>query len=52
MRMTTRLCHSKGIVDCGERVEVPAKKYEKNIAKHLNPPAIAKNRESCWKIDW
>ena len=32
MRMTTRLCHSKGIVDCGERVEVPAKKYEKNIA--------------------
>lgn len=44
MRMTTRLCHSKGIVDCGERVEVPAKKYEKNIAKHLNPPAIAKKQ--------
>ena len=44
MRMTTRLCHSKGIVECAERADVPAKKYEKNIAIHLNPPAIAKKQ--------
>lgn len=30
MRMTTRACHSKGLVDCGDRVEkAPVKPYEK-----------------------
>ncbi len=29
-RVTTRLCHSKGIVECSDRVEVPIKEYIKN----------------------
>ena len=29
-RVTTRLCHSKGIVKCSDRIEVPIKEYIKN----------------------
>ena len=38
-RVTTRLCHSKGIVECIDRVEVPIKEYIKNPKKNL-PRAI------------
>jgi indolepyruvate ferredoxin oxidoreductase alpha subunit len=38
-RMTTRICHSKGIVEFGEREEVEIKKYEKNIPKYVAAPA-------------
>ncbi|RKD27281.1 indolepyruvate ferredoxin oxidoreductase alpha subunit [Caminicella sporogenes DSM 14501] len=38
-RMTTRICHSKGIVELGEREEVAIKKYEKNIPKYVATPA-------------
>lgn len=38
-RMTTRVCHSKGIVELQDRVEVGIKPYEKNIAKNITVPA-------------
>lgn len=42
-RVTTRLCHSKGIVDCSDRVEVGIKDYVKNTQKTLTVPAHARN---------
>jgi indolepyruvate ferredoxin oxidoreductase alpha subunit len=44
LRLTTRICHSKGVVISGERVDVPAVKYKKNIAKYVMTPANAKVR--------
>jgi indolepyruvate ferredoxin oxidoreductase alpha subunit len=41
-RMTTRVCHSKGSVSLGERIEVPIKKYEKNFDKYVSVPAIGR----------
>jgi indolepyruvate ferredoxin oxidoreductase alpha subunit len=35
-RVTTRLCHSKGIVKCSDRVDVPIKEYIKNTQKNLS----------------
>ena len=42
LRMTTRVCHSKGIVECGERQEVEIKKYTKNIKKYMTVPNFAR----------
>ena len=44
LHMTTRACHSKGIVELGERVEVPHVPYVKNIKKYVSTPANAKVR--------
>lgn len=41
MRLTTRLCHSKGLVECGERNEVGIKPYEKEV-KRVTVPANAR----------
>jgi indolepyruvate ferredoxin oxidoreductase alpha subunit len=41
-RITTRICHSKGIVELGERVEVEPIKYEKNMPKFAATPANAR----------
>lgn len=41
-RVTTRLCHSKGIVECTDRVEVGIKDYAKNPQKNLTVPAHAR----------
>lgn len=38
-RVTTRLCHSKGIVECEERKEAPIKEYVKDIRKNIPVPA-------------
>lgn len=43
-RVTTRICHSKGIVECSDRVEVPIKEYIKNPKKNLTVPAHARVR--------
>lgn len=43
-RVTTRLCHSKGIVKCCDRVDVPIKEYIKNPQKNLTVPAHARVR--------
>ena len=42
IRLTTRVCHSKSIVECREREEVPAKAWEKNPAKYVCLPAMAR----------
>ncbi|WP_372994976.1 indolepyruvate ferredoxin oxidoreductase subunit alpha [Lutispora sp.] len=41
-RVTTRICHSKSIVELGEREEVSFKPYVKNIPKYVAAPANAK----------
>ena len=44
LKMCTRVSHSQAIVDTGDRVEPPAKPYEKNIAKYVMMPGNAKRR--------
>ena len=43
-RMTTRVCHSKSVVEIGERKEVPVKKYEKRPDKYAMLPVNARKR--------
>ncbi len=43
-RMTTRVCHSKSVVELGERVEVPVKKFERKIDKYAVLPVTARRR--------
>lgn len=43
-RSTTRVSHSKSIVELGEKVYVPVKKYEKNIKKYIMTPAHARTK--------
>lgn len=38
-RLTTRLCHSKGIVECEGRKEVGIKEYVKDAPKYVTVPA-------------
>jgi indolepyruvate ferredoxin oxidoreductase alpha subunit len=42
LRMTTRVCHSKGIVECADREEAGTKDYVKDIKKYLTVPAHAR----------
>lgn len=44
MRVTTRVCHSKSIVQCEPRKEVGVKEYKKNIHKYVTVPAFARKR--------
>lgn len=44
-RMTTRVCHSKSVVECNERVEAPEKPYQKDIQKYCPLPAFAKGMQ-------
>jgi indolepyruvate ferredoxin oxidoreductase alpha subunit len=44
LRVTTRICHSKSIVDWGERVEIGVKPYIKDVAKYVMAPAHAQRR--------
>ena len=44
LKMCTRVSHSQAIVETGDRVEPPAKPYEKNIAKYVMMPGNAKRR--------
>ena len=43
-KLCTRIAHSQSIVELGEREEVPAKPYEKNIAKYVMVPGNARPR--------
>ena len=43
-RVTTRLCHSKSIVECYDRCEVGIKDYKKDVKKYVATPGNAKNR--------
>ena len=44
LKMCTRVSHSQALVETGDRVEPPAKPYEKNIAKYVMMPGNAKQR--------
>lgn len=41
-RMTTRVCHSKSLVELGERQDVPIPEYKPNIEKFVCIPASAR----------
>ena len=42
LRMTTRVCHSKSIVDCDDRIEVGIKPYKKDAKRFVVVPANAR----------
>jgi indolepyruvate ferredoxin oxidoreductase alpha subunit len=42
LRVTTRICHSKSLVELEERIEKPLAPYVKNIAKYVATPANGK----------
>lgn len=44
VRLSTRVSHSQSLVELCEPVEAELKPYEKNIAKHVMMPAMAKGR--------
>ena len=44
IRSTTRLSHSQGHVETGDRQEVPLREYKKDIAKYVMMPGMAKKR--------
>ena len=44
LRTTTRLAHSQGMVELCDRIDVPDKTYERDIAKRVMMPAMAKKR--------
>ncbi len=44
VRLSTRVSHSQSLVDISEREEHPVKPYEKNIAKNVMMPAMARGR--------
>lgn len=41
-RMVTRICHSKGLVELGEKEETIVKKYERNLSKFDAIPATSR----------
>ena len=44
IRLSTRVSHSQSLVELEEPEEIALKPYEKNIAKHVMMPAMAKGR--------
>lgn len=44
LRTTTRISHSKSLVEMGERREVPLRDYSRDIAKYVMTPAGAQKR--------
>ncbi len=42
LRLCTRVSHSRSIVECEDRTELPLKPYEKNPAKNVMLPVFAK----------
>lgn len=48
LRLTTRVCHSKGLVMVGQRMsEVPIRPYERDIKKYAMLPAFARPRHAA-----
>ncbi|MCD7867351.1 MAG: indolepyruvate ferredoxin oxidoreductase subunit alpha [Clostridiales bacterium] len=43
IRLTTRVCHSKSIVELSDRKEVSPKEWKKNPAKYVCLPAMSRN---------
>lgn len=46
IRVTTRVCHSKSIVECSPRSEAPLREYVRDIKKYVMVPAFAKLRRA------
>ncbi|MEG1641946.1 MAG: indolepyruvate ferredoxin oxidoreductase subunit alpha [Synergistaceae bacterium] len=44
-RVTTRICHSKSLVEISDRKEKEVKEYTKDVAKYVMAPAAAKKRK-------
>jgi indolepyruvate ferredoxin oxidoreductase alpha subunit len=44
VRLTTRVAHSRSLVELGERVEVPLQDYAKDTMKRVMMPAMARKR--------
>ncbi len=44
LKMCTRVAHSQSLVELGERAQLPARPYEKNIAKYVMMPGNAIRR--------
>lgn len=44
IRLTTRVSHSRSIVETGERQEVPLRDYKKDVGKYVMMPAMARKR--------
>ena len=44
VKMCTRIAHCQSIVELSDRQDVPDKPYEKNIAKYIMMPGMAKKR--------
>jgi len=44
LRLTTRVSHSRGMVEVEDRKEVPLKDYSKDISKHIMMPAMARKK--------
>ncbi len=44
LKMCTRVAHSQSLVETSERVAAPERAYEKNIAKYVMMPAMAKQK--------
>ncbi len=42
LRMTTRVCHSKGIVELEDRKDVAIREYKKDIQRYLTIPSFAR----------
>ena len=42
LRLTTRIAHARGVVECGARQEIPLKEYKKDPAKNVMLPAFAR----------
>ncbi len=44
VRSSTRISHSRGLVETGERKEVPLKEYKKDVRKYVMMPGMARAR--------
>ena len=47
LRLTTRVCHSKGLVKTGPRTEAAPKPYERRVQKYSMLPAFARGRHAA-----
>ncbi|HAE92048.1 indolepyruvate ferredoxin oxidoreductase subunit alpha [Tissierella praeacuta] len=50
-KVTTRVCHSKGVVELGERIDVGIREYEKNPRKYIMVPANSKAKHIEMETD-
>jgi indolepyruvate ferredoxin oxidoreductase, alpha subunit len=44
LRLTTRISHSQSLVELNNRLDIPLKKYKKNVQKNVMMPAMARVR--------